>query len=129
MHSKDGRSGPRGERLPKTARVRLTRDIRRVLRRGRRARTASLDFHVLRRSGRRPRVGWIVPKLGQGIVARNRLRRRIREIFRRRVLGELWRAGVGCDVLVRARRTAYGASYAVLEAEMTGELEALWSRN
>ena len=129
MRVKEGRPGPRGERLPKGARVRLTRDIREVLKRGRRSRTPSLDLHVLDRTGERPRVGWIVPKLGQGIVARNRLKRRLREIARRRVLGELWRAGRGCDILVRARRKAYGASYAVLEAEMTSGLEALWSRD
>ena len=125
----DGRSGPVGERLPRAARIRLARDIRTVLKRGRRMRTASLDIHVLEGAGRRPRVGWIVPKLGQGIVARNRLKRRLREIARRRVLGELWRAGRGCDVLIRARRKAYSASYAVLEAETTGGLEALCSRN
>lgn len=125
----EGRSGPWGERLPRAARIRLARDIRTVLKRGRRMRTASLDIHVLEGAGQRPRVGWIVPKLGQGIVARNRLKRRLREIARRRVLGELWRAGRGCDVLIRARRKAYSASYAVLEAETTGGLEALCSRN
>lgn len=129
MVLKEGRSGPVGERLPRAARIRLTRDIREVLKRGRRTRTPSLDLHVLDGTGGRPRIGWIVPKLGQGIVARNRLKRRLREIARLRVLGEMWRTGRGCDVLIRARRKAYGASYAVLEAETTGGLEALWSRD
>lgn len=135
MVLKEGRSGPEGERLPRddrlprAARIRLTRDIRRVLRQGERRRTPSLDLHILEGTGGRPRVGWIVPKLGQGVVARNRLKRRLREIARRRVLGALWRAGQDCDILVRARRKAYRASYAVLEAEMTDGLEALWSRN
>ena len=129
MQLKEGRSGPHGERLPRAARIRLTRDIREVLRRGKRTRTPSLDLHVVDGTGRRPRIGWIVPKLGQEIVARNRLKRRLREIARRRMLGELWRAGRGCDVLIRVRRKAYDASYAVLEAETTGGLEALWSRN
>ena len=129
MVLKEGRSGPTGERLPRSARIRLTRDIREVLKRGKRTRTPSLHLHVLERPGGRPRIGWIVPKLGQGIVARNRVKRRLREIARRRVLGELWRTGRGCDILIRARRKAYGASYSVLEAETTGGLEALWSRN
>ena len=115
--------------MPRAARIRLTRDIREILKRGRRARTPSLDLHVLQRSGGRPRIGWIVPKLGHGIVARNRVRRRLREIARRRVLGALWRSGRGCDLLIRARRKAYSASYTVLEAEVTDGLEVLWSRN
>jgi ribonuclease P protein component len=87
-----------------------------------------LDVHVLE-SGGRPRVGWIVPKLGQGIVARNRLKRRLREIARRRVLGDLWRAGRECDVLVRVRRKAYESTYGRLEAEWTAGLEAIWSQS
>ena len=129
MVLKEGRSGAEGERLPRPARIRLNRDVRTVLKRGERRRTPSLELHILQGTGGRPRIGWIVPKLGQGIVARNRLKRRLREIARRRVLGAMWRAGRDWDVLVRARRKAYQASYAVLEAEMTDGLEGLWSRS
>lgn len=119
----------RGERLPRSARIRRTREIREVLSRGTRRRTRLLDLYVLDSTGGRPRVGWIVPKLGQGIVARNRLRRRLREIARRRVLAELWRSGRECDVLVRVRRKAYRAAYGRLEAEWTAGLEGLWSQS
>ena len=99
------------------------------MRRGARRRTPLLDIYILDSTGVRPRVGWIVPVLGQGIVARNRLRRRLREIARRRVLAGLWRAGRECDVLVRVRRKAYGASYGSLEAEWIGGLDGTWSRD
>jgi ribonuclease P protein component len=69
----------------------------------------------------------VVPKHRRRIVDRNRLRRRIREIGRTRVLPRLAELGRAMDVLVRARREAYEASFSVLEAELTELVEALWS--
>lgn len=108
---------PESQRLPRAARIRSSRDIRAVLSRGTRKRTPALDIYILSAPGRRPRVGWVVPKLGQGSVARNRLKRRLRELARKRVLQRLWSAGSGTDVLVRARRRAYQATYQQLEGE------------
>jgi len=54
-------------------------------------------------------------------VARNRLRRRLREILRRDVLHNL----PPVDLVIRARRSAYTASFAVLRAELTGAVETL----
>jgi len=51
-------------------------------------------------------------------VARNRLRRRLREILRRGVLSQL----PAVDVIVRAKRAAYAAPFAVLRAELTGSV-------
>jgi ribonuclease P protein component len=63
----------------------------------------------------RPRTGIIVPRFQHTAVARNRLRRRLREILRRDVLGHL-----PCvDLVVRAKRSAYAASFADLRAELT----------
>jgi ribonuclease P protein component len=59
-------------------------------------------------------VGFIVPKHKQTSVARNRLKRRLREIVRRRLLPTL----PPIDVVVRARPEAYGASVGALEAEL-----------
>jgi ribonuclease P protein component len=47
-------------------------------------------------------------------VARNRLRRRLREILRRGMLAQL----PSIDVVVRAKRAAYTAPFAVLRAEL-----------
>jgi ribonuclease P protein component len=61
-----------------------------------------------------PRMGLIVPKFQSTAVARNRLRRRLREIWRRFVQPDqpAW------DVVIRARRDAYRASFAQLRAEL-----------
>ena len=122
------------ERLPRAARIRRTREIREVLRRGTRTSTPALDVYVLGASGPggaraagRPRVGWIVPKLGRGIVARNRLKRRLREIARRRVLARLRRDGCAAHVLVRVRREGYGAAYDDLERQWMRVVEAACS--
>lgn len=123
------------ERLPRAARIRRTRDIRAVLRRGTRRRTPALDVFVLpppsRPPGterRRPRVGWVVPKLGNTIVARNRVKRRLREIGRRRVLTHLRESRCGADVLVRVRRSAYRATYGQLEHQWMSVVEKACSQ-
>lgn len=69
----------------------------------------------------------MVPKLGEGIVARNRLKRRLREIGRRRVLQRLQEAGVDADVLVCAKRRAYRATYGQLEDAVMGVVEEICS--
>jgi ribonuclease P protein component len=62
----------------------------------------------------RPRLGISVPRRVGGAVARNRVRRRLREIFRRNrdLFGD--RAG---SVVVNARASAAAASYAELAEE------------
>lgn len=121
------------ERLPRAARIRRTREIRALHHRGTRRRTPALDVYMLDPSGRgeggrRPRVGWVVPKLGHGIVERNRLKRRLREIARRRVLRRLRQAGCAADVLVRARREGYRATYEELERQWMSVVEVACSR-
>jgi ribonuclease P protein component len=62
------------------------------------------------------RIGLIVGRHQSSAVARNRLRRRLREIWRCHI-----RAAVPAwDVVVRARREAYRASFDQLRAELTG---------
>ena len=57
-----------------------------------------------------PRLGLVVPKFRSSAVARNRLRRRLKEIWRR---GGQQQVG-NVDVVFRARREAYQASGAAL---------------
>jgi len=61
-----------------------------------------------------PRLGLIVPRLHATAVARNRLRRRLREIWRRELRERLpaW------DVVIRARRGAYDASFDALREQL-----------
>lgn len=68
-----------------------------------------------------PRMGMIVPRFQFSAVARNRLRRRIREVWRR----EVRPAQPGWDLVVRARREAYAAPFAVLRGELLAWREAL----
>jgi ribonuclease P protein component len=62
----------------------------------------------------RSRSGIIVPLYQRTAVQRNQLRRRIREILRRETLALL----PSVDLVVRARREAYTASFAVLKDEL-----------
>lgn len=59
-------------------------------------------------------MGLIVPRYQATAVDRNRLRRRLKDTWRRevRALQPAW------DLLIRARREAYGASFAALRAEV-----------
>lgn len=70
----------------------------------------------------------MVPRHGHRVVDRNRVKRRLREALRREVLPRLAERGIVVDVLVRARREAYGASFATLRDELIGWVEARWSR-
>jgi ribonuclease P protein component len=67
-----------------------------------------------------PRIGLIVPKFQSTAVARNRLRRQLREIWRRELQPRLRSGG---DLVVRARREAYRAGYLPLQTEMVGWLK------
>lgn len=77
----------------------------------------------------RSRLGLIVPKHGHRIVDRNKLKRRLREIGRRQILPELDASGVGRDVLIRARRAAYGADFDGLLREVKEAVEGLCSED
>jgi ribonuclease P protein component len=60
------------------------------------------------------RVGIIVPRHKHSAVDRNRLKRRLRELSRTRLLpalAPLGAAGGGGDLVIRARPEAYGASF------------------
>ncbi len=61
-----------------------------------------------------PRMGLIVPKFHASAVARNRLRRRLKEIWRR----ELQPYQPAWDLVIRARRESYGASFDQLRDQL-----------
>ena len=61
-----------------------------------------------------PRVGIVVPKHRQKIVDRNRVKRRLREIVRTRLLRDL----SGVDLLIRAKPQAYGSSFDQLSSDV-----------
>jgi ribonuclease P protein component len=102
------------ERLPRTSRLTLTSELRRVQETGKRRRLAHLDVLWADNQAGHPRVGLIVPKFQSSAVARNRLRRRLREVWRR----ELQRDLPPWDVVIRARRDAYGAEFEALSSQL-----------
>ena len=62
-------------------------------------------------------------------MERNRTKRRLREIGRRRVLPEMARRGGVVDVLIRARPGAYDSNFEELAREVLGAVEELWSQS
>jgi ribonuclease P protein component len=68
------------------------------------------------------RLGLLVPRFQSTVVARNRLRRRLRELWRRELLPEHppW------DVVLKARPEAYRASSAELRQDLVDWREVAW---
>src|ERR671922_231492 len=81
---------------------------------GRRRRSEHLDMIWTDNTTGHPRLGLIVPKYRSSAVARNRLRRRLREIWRR----EIQPHQPAWDLVIRARREAYGATFEALRRDL-----------
>ena len=113
--------------MPRSGRIHKAKEIRALLRDGSRKKTPSLDVFFLSSSVARNRWGMIVPKHQHSIVERNRVKRRLREIGRTRVLPRLRERGLTLDVVVRARREAYGVGYRRLSDELESLTEDLCS--
>lgn len=62
----------------------------------------------------RPRLGLIVPRFQFTAVARNRLRRRLKEVWRR----ELQTGLPPIDLVIRAKREGYQATFDQLRGEL-----------
>ena len=116
-----------GQRLPREGRIRRSLEIRELLKRGKRKRTAHLDVYFAASPASRPRLGVLVPKHRHEVVDRNRLQRRLRELGRTRVLPALWNAGRSMDVMLRARAEAYEATFGELRDELDRMTEGLCS--
>ena len=125
--SHPGAGAPGRFRLPAESRITRTRDIRELLRRGKRKKTSHLDVFFLSSGGTLPRLGVVVPKHRHRVVDRNKVKRRLRDIGRRELLPRMREAGQCGDLLVRARKEVYGASYQQLRRELIEIAEELCS--
>jgi ribonuclease P protein component len=98
---------------------------------GTRIRVDDLDVRAAVTERGTPRVGFVVPKYKHSAVDRNRLKRRLRELVRTRVLPE-WEgidaAARGVDIVVRALPSAYRISMAELAARIDRVVPALRRR-
>lgn len=102
------------ERFPRSRRLVHGSDIRRVLTTGTRARRGHIDIFWAPGLAGHGRLGLIVPRFRQTAVARNRLRRRLKELWRRELQGRL----PTMDVVLRARPESYRAPFGVLKEEL-----------
>ena len=108
--------------LPQQSRMRRPEDFRRVLRMGRRAGGSVVAVHLLLpssshgevRSGDPAKVGFIVSRAVGSAVVRNRVKRRLRELMRRRLAS----LPEGCLLVLRAHPAAAGARQADLTADL-----------
>ena len=78
--------------------------------------TGHLDVRIAPSPLSYARVGIVVPKYKHTIVERNKLRRRLRELVRTRVLPVV----ASSDILIRPLPHAYVAAFAVLAREIDG---------
>lgn len=117
-----------GQSLPRARRLTRGSEIRAVFKRGKRSGTAHLDVFDSPSPLSHLRVGVIVPRYGHRAVDRNRVKRRLREALRRELVPRLLAAGIGVDMIIRARREAYEADFGTLREELIQLAERRWLR-
>lgn len=116
-----GGSQQPGFDFPRKRRLTRASDIEAVKRAGKRVRTGLLDVRASASPLSYPRIGVVVPKYKHTGVERNRLRRRLRELMRVRLLPVI----APVDLLVRPLPQAYGAPFAALATEVDRLCERL----
>ncbi len=100
--------------------------MQRIAREGKRIRTTHLEVRATasplsRLAGTRTRIGLVVPRFKHSAVDRNRLKRRLRELSRLRLLP----TDLAADVVLRIRPEAYDATFDTLITEMERVLAQL----
>ena len=113
--------------LPQQSRMRRPEDFRRVLRTGRRAGGSVIAGHLLLAdgsSGDPAKVGFVVSRAVGSAVVRNRVKRRLRELMRRRLAS----LPGGCLLVLRAHPAAAGVRQADLAADLDLVIERLLRR-
>lgn len=123
--SSPGAARERGERLSRAERITASAEIRRLFQRGKRIRSRYFDVIVAASPEAFPRLGTVIPKHGNSVVRRNRLKRRVREVGRRDLLPALRKTGRVLDTLVRARPEAYQAEFVALREDLTRALDGV----
>jgi ribonuclease P protein component len=112
--------------LPRASRLNVSGDFRTTIRRGVRVGRSTLVLHA----GARPdadgvRVGLVVSKAVGNAVTRNRVKRRLRHLAARHLVGSSPAAGrpPGIDVVLRALPAAASAG-----AELSTDLTGAWAK-
>lgn len=115
------------QRFPRSARLIKGAEFRLVLAKGGRVAGSHLSLNLLRTELASSRIGLAVPRAVGNAVVRNRLKRRLRELFRTRFRSAIDEEPGPCDLVIRARPGAGQRSQAELEVEILELLER-WKR-
>jgi ribonuclease P protein component len=119
--------------FPRAARITRGAELQRIAREGKRIRTTFVEVRII--ASPLPstagldepvtRVGLIVPRLGNTAVARNRLKRSLREVVRQSILP----AGLRANIVFRVRASAYTASFHQIAADIEQRLDELKAKS
>ncbi|MHB1096120.1 MAG: ribonuclease P protein component [Gemmatimonadaceae bacterium] len=108
-------------RLVRASRLTREGDLEAVRVQGKRIRTAQLEVRYIASPLRRPRVGVIVPRYSHTAVARNLVKRRLRDLVRTEMLPTM----TALDVVIRAAPGAYGVDYETLRTAIRKAIERM----
>tara|TARA_A100001037_G_scaffold60270_1_gene52432 strand:- start:264 stop:671 length:408 start_codon:yes stop_codon:yes gene_type:complete len=123
-----GNEGPTPLLFTAADRITKTAEIRRLLAtRSSKEKTTALEVLAASSLSDRPRIGIVVPKHGKNSVQRNRVKRRLKEIARTSLLPRLKTSHKTLDVLIRAKKQAYGRGFSGLSGEAKKTLEKICS--
>lgn len=103
-----------GERFPRRCRLTRSADIARINSEGKRERTPWFEARSVPTIFEYARVAVVVPKYNRNSVARNKVKRRLRELVRRELLPTL----APVDVVVRAIPSSYRATFEAMQTSM-----------
>jgi ribonuclease P protein component len=103
-----------GQEYPRARRITHRSEFEKLLSKGMRVRTLDLDVRKLASPLGYVRAGLIVPKRGKTSVARNKLKRQLRELVRMKLLSR----NASYDVVIRPRESAYGLTFAELARQV-----------
>jgi ribonuclease P protein component len=110
-----------GARFPKTSRLLKHADFDLVYQNGKRQFSGHMTVFSLRRASGAPRVGFTVGRVLGGAVARNRIKRRLREAVRR----NLRSLAAPVDLVINPKKSVLALDFAQLESEVARAFEKI----
>lgn len=113
-----------GAGFPRTARLLKHSDFERVYKQGRRHFSSHMTVFYLRQAEGEARIGFTVGRVLGGAVARNRIRRRLREAVRL----ERPRLTLPVDVVIHPKKSVLTASFQPLVDEIAKAFDVISSK-